>query len=402
MLCLSSLFPNATQPTKGIFLEHRLKHLALQPNISLRVVAPVPWFPSGSRHFGRFAAFARSPKVSKASGLDVSHPRYFTIPKIGSLLAPWFIALSILKSLLDMRKTGFTFDVIDAYYLYPDGVAAAILGRLLGVPVVLTAFGSDVSLIPRDVGPRLQIMQAMKYARGLTAVCDALRREMEKLGATPGKIEVVEHGVDLDLFAPPVDRAALRKALGMATRTLLSVGWLIERKGHGIAISALRFMPDARLLIAGVGPLEGALRAQARSEGVADRVEFLGEVTQPRLAALMGATDALVLCSDREGIANVLLEAMACGTPVIATAIWGTPEVVDDRVTGVLLDERTPKALAEGAARLFARPVDRAAIRAHAEQFSWHRTGQTHAAVLRRAVRTAVSPAQVHFSQRVA
>jgi teichuronic acid biosynthesis glycosyltransferase TuaC len=382
VVALSSLFPNPLMPAHGIFLQHRLQHLAQRPGIEVRVVAPVPWFPFPQPRFGRYGAYARVPATATAGGLPVWHPRFMSIPKLGTPVTATAMALSVARQLRAFRREGFAFDVIDAYYLYPDGVAAALLGQWFGVPVVLTAFGSDVSQLPQYPLLRRQIAWSLRQASGMTAVCTALADGMRELD--PGaEVAVVLHGVDLALFRPAADRAAGRAEQNIVSPTLLSVGHLIPRKGHGIAIEALRLLPpETNLLIVGQGPLEAELIAQARAQGVADRVRFRGYQPQPKLAALMGAVDALVLCSDREGIANVLLESMACGTPVVATPIWGTPELVEGAPGSVLAAARTPEAIAEGVRQLLATPIDHAAVRRYAERFTWAATAEQHEAVL--------------------
>jgi glycosyltransferase involved in cell wall biosynthesis len=385
VLAYTTLYPNAAQPRNGIFLEHRLGHLARTGEVELRVVAPVPWFPSADPRFGQYAAFARAPKRAVRGGIAIAHPRYPVIPKVGMTVAPALMAAATLGAVRRIRRE-FDFDVIDAFYLYPEGVAATLIGRALGVPVLLSALGTDVSLIPRYAAPRAQILWAARQAGGITTVCEALSRELVALGVAADHVRTVLHGVDLALFRPPADRDAIRARLGLAGPVLLSVGHLIERKGHGIAIAALPLLPEATLLIAGDGPLDATLRAQAAALGVTERVRFLGHVDQGRLPELFGAADVLVLCSDREGIANVLLEALACGTPVAATAIWGTPEIVRVPEAGRLLAARTPDALADAVRAIIADPADRAETRRYAERFSWEDTSAAHLAALRAAM----------------
>jgi glycosyltransferase involved in cell wall biosynthesis len=184
---------------------------------------------------------------------------------------------------------------------------------------------------------------------------------------------VLRNGVDLDLFKP-VDRERARAELGMSGPTLLSVGGLVERKGHHIAVEALVHLPEVQLLIAGDGEERTALGALAQSLGVSGRVRFLGVIDQATLRKYYGAADALVLASSREGWANVLLEAMACGTPVIATRVWGTPEVVAAPEAGVLMRERSAPALADAYRELFADYPQHSATRRYAERFSWDDT----------------------------
>ena len=384
ILALSSLYPNEAQPRHGIFIEHRVGHL-LRPGDEVRVVAPVPWFPSSHAAFGRYADFARAPYVATRRGVAITHPRYPVVPRVGMTAAPWLMAAALYPHVARLRRA-FDFDVIDSYYLYPDGVAASLLARWFGRPFVLTALGSDVSEIARYCAPRAMILRAAAQATAVTTVCAALREELLALGAAADKVHVVEHGVDLALFRPPADRAALRARLGMTETTLLSVGHLIDRKGHDFAIRAVAGLPGVTLMIAGDGPREGELRSLAASLGVGDRVDFLGHVDQRSLPDLFGAADATLSCSDREGIANVLLESIACGTPLVATPVWGSPEVVRVPEAGRLTTARTDAAIAAGIAALLADPPDRAATRAYAERYDWRETGRQHRALLADAI----------------
>jgi glycosyltransferase involved in cell wall biosynthesis len=163
---------------------------------------------------------------------------------------------------------------------------------------------------------------------------------------------------------------------------LTTVGHLIERKGHRFAISALRDLPDFTLLIAGDGEEEQALRELAQRESVAGRVRFLGHVGQQDLPDYYNAADALILASSREGIANVLMESLACGTPVVATAVWGAPEVITSHVAGVLIHERSAKAIADGVKQLFANRPARSETRKFVEPYTWEATTEAHLAVL--------------------
>ncbi len=378
ILSFSTLFPNAVQPRHGIFLEHRLAHLASSGKVEIRHVAPVPYFPSRNPRFGRYAELACVPAADTRAGLPVTYPRFPLLPKISMSAAPWLLAAAVLGHVRRIQRSGFDFDLIDAYYLYPDGAAAAALARILRKPLLLTAFGSDVSQIPAYALPRRALLWAARQAPLTTVVCQALKDELVRLGVPEDRLRVILHGVDLRLFQPPANRTALRDSLGMTGPTLISVGHLIDRKGHDFAIRAMPELPGHTLLIVGDGPREAGLRQLTRELGLADRVKFLGHVDQARLPALMGAADVLVNCSDREGIANVLIEAMACGTPVAATAVWGSPEAVTTPAAGLLLRDRSAAALADAVRTLQSAPPDRAATRRHAEGFTWERTAAEH------------------------
>ena len=372
ILTFSTLYPHPARPSHGIFVETRLRHLLASGEVESKVVAPVPWFPSRNPRFGEYAIHAGAPREETRNGIDVLHPRYPLLPKIGMTLAPFLLAGAV-RPVIDRILRTYAFDLIDAHYFYPDGVAAALLGRRLGKPVVITARGTDVNLIPRYRLPRTMIRWAARRAAGMITVARALKDDLIRIGVPGERIEVLRNGVDLQLFRP-VEREATRRKLGMSRTTLLSVGHLIPRKGHELVIGALPRLPDMELVVIGDGPERGALDALARECGVGDRVRFVGALPQEELRSYYGAGDALVLASSREGWANVLLESMACGTPVVATTAGGSPEVVAAPEAGGLITERSPKAVAEGVRRLFAAYPDRGATRRYAEKFGWEET----------------------------
>lgn len=373
ILTFSTLYPNAERPSHGIFVETRLKQLLASRQIEARVVAPIPWFPSSNPCFGLYAAFARAPRRETRSGIEVSHPRYPVLPKFGMNIAPFLLAAWTIPVIQRMINEGYDFDLIDAHYFYPDGVAAVMLGRYFKKPVVITARGSDISLLPRFSVPRRLILWAARHASGLVTVCEALRQALVNLGTNPERVTTLRNGVDIELFHP-TDRVAQRKLLGLTSFTLLSVGSLTPVKGHDLTIEALVQLPDARLIIAGGGAELNNLEMLARRLGVAERVTFAGILSQAELVRYYGAADALVLASSREGWANVLLESMACGTPVIATNVWGTPEVVASRDAGVLMGERTSSSLVAAVSRLQHDYPSHSATRRYAECFDWDAT----------------------------
>jgi glycosyltransferase involved in cell wall biosynthesis len=300
--------------------------------------------------------------------------------------SPWLMAKAIHGLLAAMIERGSDFDLIDAHYFYPDGVAAVLLGGWLKKPVVITARGTDVNLIPEHDLPRRWIEWAARRCAGIITVSDALRNRLIELGVDSGKVRTLRNGVDLALFHRLENRDELRESLGLNRPTLLSVGHLIERKGHHIIIDAMPDLPEFELLIAGDGEWHEKLVKQVESVGIADRVRFLGALTQPRLVEYYNAADALVLASSREGMANVLLESLACGTPLVATPIWGTPEVVANERAGVLMRDRSAEAVAEGVKRLFLGYPSRADVRSYAEQFDWAPTTVGQLTVFRRAL----------------
>lgn len=372
ILTATTLFPNPVQRTHGVFVETRLRHLLASGEVTAHVLAPIPWLPPMVR-YSSYGPLQTVSSREQRNGLIVEHPRYLVVPKFGMTLTPLTLYRAMRKRFVALLKEGHRFDLIDAHYFYPDGVAAVRLAREFNLPVTVTARGTDLNLIPEFPAPRKMILDAAAKADGMITVCQALKDTLIEMGVADERVTVLRNGVDLELFRP-VDRAAARSALGLSRRTLASVGLLIDRKGHHHIIRALKDLPDNDLLIAGDGPDRRALERLVVEEGVADRVRFLGSVDQNRLREIYNAVDALVLASSREGWANVLLESMACGTPVVASAVWGTPEVVARPEAGVLMPSLDPQGVAEGVRRLFAAYPDREATRRYAEGFNWNAT----------------------------
>jgi glycosyltransferase involved in cell wall biosynthesis len=386
LLTFSTLFPHAARPNHGIFVENRLRHLLASEQATSVVVAPVPWFPSRSDRFGDWALNARAPAAELRHGIAIRHPRYPVIPKLGMAAAPWLLYRAMVPQVARLLAEGHRFDVIDAHYVYPDGVATTWLGQRFGLPVVITARGTDVNLIPLHRIPRRLIQGAIRDASALVAVSAALKQALVELGAPDEKVTVLRNGVETGLFCPQPDRVAARSALRLTGPTLISVGSLIERKGHHRTIEAMRQLPGFELLIAGEGPERERLAVMIREYSLEGRVRLLGPRPHRALPTLYGAAAASVLASSREGWANVLLESMACGTPVVAADIWGNPEVVRAPEAGVIYEPNTPDGLAAGVRRLFAALPDRAATREYAEPFSWDDTTAGQLALFRRVV----------------
>ncbi|WP_420474449.1 glycosyltransferase family 4 protein [Noviherbaspirillum sp. ST9] len=373
LLTFTTLFPNSAAPNQGIFVETRLRHLVSSGEVESRVVAPVPWFPSSHQAFGKYSKFAKAPAEELRSGLKVLHPRYLAIPKVGMTVSPFLLANASKAVIGRLIDEGYDFDAIDAHYFYPDGVAAVMLGKYFNKPVVITARGSDITLIPRYALPRQLILWAAQNAAHLITVCNALKTELVNLGVQPDRITTLRNGVDLELFRS-ADRESLKSTLGFKQFTLLSVGNLVPVKGHELIIKAMPMLADVRLLLAGSGPEQRNLENLARHLNVLDRVTFLGSVPHHELPKFYAAADASILASSREGWANVLLESMACGTPVVASNVWGTPEVVASPAAGLLMAERSAQGVAHAVGALRTNYPDHAATRAYAEQFSWHDT----------------------------
>ena len=367
ILTFSTLFPNAEKPGHGIFVENRLRHLVASGQVNARVVAPVPWFPSAHPRFGAWGRMAKVPRSEVRHGLQVAHPRYITLPKVGMNLAPALLAQAARPCVARLLDQGVDIDLIDAHYFYPDGVAAAMLARHFNKPLAITARGSDISLLPRYRLPRRMIQWAARQAGAIITVCDALRDEVIALGVDPARVTTLRNGVDLELFRPMARTPN-------PEFSLISVGHLVPVKAQELIVAALPLLPGVHLTLIGDGPNRAMLEQLTERLNLRARVRFLGVLPQAALREHYARADAMVLASSREGWANVLLESMACGTPVVASRVYGTPEVVAAPEAGILMNQRSAQGVADAVNALRANYPDRGATRRYAERFSWDDT----------------------------
>lgn len=345
----------------------------------MTVVSPVPWFPLQGL-IRRFRPHYRPmpPRRELWQGLEVWHPRFFAVPGLGRRWDGLFMALASLP-LLRRLKCSERVDIIDAHFAYPDGYAASLLGRWLDLPVTITLRGTEVRHA-RIPALRRRMVAALAVAARVFSVSDSLRREAVAFGIPADKITVVGNGVDAATFRPEA-RAAARARLDLEPNApvLVSVGGLTERKGFHRVIACfprlLERYPNLVYLIVGGASPEGdwgaRLADQVRSLGLARHVRFVGPVPQQELRWPLSAADVFVLATRNEGWANVFLEAMACGLPVITTDVGGNREVVVHAGLGRIVPFGNEVALTEAIAEALGQPWDRAAIRRHAEANAW-------------------------------
>lgn len=368
VLTLSTLFPDASRPTFGPFVERQTLSLAAHPDVDLRVMAPVGIPPLGRFH-PRYRQLARLPDVETWKGLAVYRTPFGHIPGVAGKWDAKAMARALRRPLEGIRVQ-FPFDVIDAQFFWPDGPAAVALGRHLGVPVSIKARGADIHFWGGNTATRNQVIAAGRDAGGMLAVSAALKADMVALGMPGERITVHHTGIDRDVFHIR-DRGAAKVALAIRGPLVVSLGALIPRKGQAFVIDALPMLPpDTVLALIGKGEDEGALKAQAQRLGVADRVRFMGALPPGVIADWLAAADVMALPSASEGLANAWVEALASGTPVVTCDVGGARDVVDRPTAGRLV-ARDVGEVARAIRGLLENPPVREAVAESVASFSW-------------------------------
>jgi teichuronic acid biosynthesis glycosyltransferase TuaC len=382
VLSISTLYPNAHTPRFGTFVARSLEALAKRGDWKVTVVNPIGIPPIA---FGRYKPLAAAASDGIEYGVEIFRPKFTLIPRFGARSNPSTIARRILP-LVERLHAQQPFALVDAQFFYPDGPAAAWAAERLGLPLSIKARGSDITFWGAKDFARDQMLHAAARADGLLAVSQALADDMVALGMSRQKIALNYTGLDRDRFRP-LDNVALRSTLSKemgialpATAPVFStVGALVQHKGQDLVIGALAKFPGAHLLLVGKGGDERHLCNLAQDLRVADRVHFTGSVDHDLLPLILSSSDAMVLPSAREGLANAWVEALACGTPIVISDVGGARELLTGPDAGVIV-ARTVEAVAQGMAQVLAAKANPQAVSAYAERFSWDRNAADLAA----------------------
>ncbi|MFP4246979.1 MAG: glycosyltransferase [Halochromatium sp.] len=376
LVVFTHVFPNQAQPTYGIFVRERLFRVA--EHLPVTVVAPVPWFP-GEGLIRRWRPHYRPlvPYHEVQQGIDVYHPRFLSIPRFFKFTDGLFEALFSLPLMRRLKHAG-RLDVLDAHFVFPDGVAASLLARWLRVPYCITLRGTIVRVSRTRLRKRLAY-RALRRAARVFSVSDSLRQTAIGMGIAADHVQVVPNGINLSLFSPE-DRTQCRERLGLDADApvLITVGTLSERKGFHRVIGQLpallkRYPKLLYLVVGGEHPDgdEQRLRTLAAELGVSEQVRFLGRQPPEQLRYCYSAADLFVLPTRFEGWANVFLEAAACGLPSVTTRVGGNAEVICSETLGRLIDYGDDEALREAIIEALDTDWDRAAIIAYARDNAW-------------------------------
>ena len=394
LLSISTLYPAAARPGFGRFVARQMETLAARGDWDVTVINPIGLPPPPLRTMGRYKQLAAIPSLDRSGAIPVHHLPFLLVPGLSGRFNPWAITRAVLPLARRLHAEA-PFDLVDAQFFYPDGPAAARVAAALGLPHAIKARGSDIHLWGKKPNALAQMRRAAQSGAAVLAVSGALSRDMADLGlAPPGGIAVHYTGLDHARFQllPRAEArarlAAVLPALPLRTgeRLAVCVGALLPIKGQALAIEALTSLPgDIQLALAGTGADEAALRARAAALGIASRVHLLGAVSHEALPVLLSAADVMVLPSEREGLANAWIEALACGTPLVIPPVGGAPEVLESPAAGRLA-ERTPAAIAAAIADLLAAPPAQADVAASAARFSWDANAAALAAIYEKAV----------------
>jgi glycosyltransferase involved in cell wall biosynthesis len=386
VLVVTKIFPNALEPTSSAFNRQQLS--ALSAHADVEVLVAIPWFPFArlARKWSRAGRLGALPATDVIDGVSVAYPRVAYLPLVGDAVAAPLYGASMLPALL--RRRG-RFDVLLGAWAFPDGVAAIDLARLLGVPAVVKAHGSDLNVEAEKPRVRSQLQRALPRAAGFVAPSRALVARAVALGADPDRAVHVPNGVDVARFHP-MDRAAARASLGLPADAplVVYVGRIERAKGLFELVEAFaavrRARPDARLVLVGEGGASEALREAAKPLG--DALLAVGNRTHAEIPRFLAAADVFTLPSWFEGTPNVVLEALACGRRVVATRVGGIPDVVEDDLLGELVPPKDAKALGDALIRALSTAVDPAAIVERARVGTWDQSAARLRDVLARAV----------------
>lgn len=378
LLFVSNVHPHPLAPTKGTFNGALVRALGAQHDV--HVVCPISWI---DRLQSTLKSPSRKPVLLHPT-VTASYPTFWYPPKVLRSYYDRFLYWSIQRRLERILRT-FKPDAVLSYWAHPDGAVALRVARQLGVPAISMVGGSDVLLIGRRGRRRDIILQTLQQSDAVIAVSEDIARHLVSDGVPRGRVSVVRRGVDRDLFHPG-DQAEARHKLGLPlkARLIIGVGRLVPVKDWSTLVSACGLLnndgkaPICCLL--GDGPLHGALRNQIDQLNLQCQVLLQGGQSQTALADWYRAADLVVLPSLSEGVPNVLLEAIASGTPWVATQVGGIPEIADP-VLHRLVSPRQPAELAETIRNSL--QGERSTQRPRVEPLSWKESADEVARIIR-------------------
>jgi len=377
ILVISYLFPNSVYPNRGIFVLRRLK--AIQRYADVKVINPILWFPFCSR-LQRYKDYDRIPKKEVIDGIEVYHPRFLSIPLVFKFIVAVTYCLAVLPIALRLRKT-WKFNLVDLHWTFPDLPVGRLLSRLLRVNQLTTIRGMAGLHLNEFSIPSLLVRYLLPKSNHVITLSDRLKDICISRGVSEDKIQTIRNGVDGNRF-DHLDQTDCRDKLELShsNRIILGVGYCTPNKGFDRIIRALpeivQQYPETHLYLIGPngafaqGDCSEELKQLAEELEVVDHVHFVGEVTNKNLSTWYNASDCFCLSSRSEGCPNVLLEALACGCPVVATDVGSVPELVEDSSMGNVV-RNSKEGVQSGLLSVLSQSHDRKAIATRMRKYDW-------------------------------
>jgi teichuronic acid biosynthesis glycosyltransferase TuaC len=390
LVLLSSQFPTPNDPNGGVFTAQLVD--ALAKRVDVTVVCPTPYCPNLPvlRDLGTCKWYAGIPRETRRNHVQVHHPRFPFLPKLSHYFQPAFQALPLRWHLQQINKKK-PIDAINAHWMFPDAVAGTWAAQSMGLPILVTALGSDINSNASSTIRKSQIRWTLKHATATSGVSRALVERMVEWGADAATSTMIANGVDRTRFSPADDErvVALRRERGLdpAKKHLVFVGRLHPVKGLRHLIKALHLLKLDHALhfhtvLVGDGEERGIVTKMIGDFGLTDAVTLAGEVAHTDVPAWLQVADVFCLPSLSEGMPNVVLEAQACGTPVVASNVGALPDIVSSDC-GILVPAGDARSLAGALADAFQRPWNRQAIAASPLTQSWDNVAAQYLSVIR-------------------
>jgi len=331
VLLITNLFPNNKEPNRGIFVKQEIN--ALKKLCKIIVIAPVPFFPFECRLFQKWSINAGISKKEYIDNVLVLHPRWFVIPKILSSLYGFSLFLSIVIKILSLNKKE-NFDLIYSHWIYPDGFAAVLLSKIINKPVFLHALGCDINLYTKYFIRRQLIKWALKNSTKTIVVSHNMAEKVFALGINKKVVVVIPNGIDTNLFKP-MNKLECRNKLSIRLneKIILFIGSLEIVKGIDILLYAFNELVTTtknpvRLIVVGKGSLKESIVKIISRFNLEEKISCVGEINHNDVPVWVNSADVFCLPSIREGMPNVILEAVACGKRIVATEVGGIPELL--------------------------------------------------------------------------
>jgi len=376
VLALSYLFPNNQHPNYGIFVLNRLSSVAEYCNV--KVLAPIPWFPF-RQYLPSYTDSSDIPYYEKNTKLEIYHPRFFVIPKFLKWLDGLFYFFGTVSTIMSIKKE-FDIDLIDVHWVYPDIITGYVLSKVFQKPMIVTIRGREVICFGERSFRKKIIDYFLRRSDHIVCLSNELAGIAKDIGIDPNKISVVPNGVDTDVFRP-LNKMVCRNELGLPAdnKIILSVGALIEGKGFHRIIECmpdlLRKYPDILLYIIGstgpAGNFKKELINQIQTLALQDKIFLMGARPNHELVKWYNTADVFCLATSGEGSPNVVLEAISCGCPVIASAVGGILEIMCEEFLGNTFDVSDENELRLKLNQFFEKEWNRRRIRSYMEGFSW-------------------------------